>query len=167
MRMTITEISGTAEELAAFDRERHNADTSERVQAQAYSVPEDIRRFVADRAPHERRAAIGLDYLGRLAELGYTFALGRSAKKRDGLQPYAMVRHPDARGRGALAYFRPISGGLALRLPERESEGIAYAEPRRRADAYQVWMPMTSEEGVDAAIALTERARAMVGEWAG
>ncbi len=125
-----------------------------------------IRRFVYERARDGGTARRVLEYLERVLELGTYIEVGSSERTADGYTNYLMVRDDRPRRFGAVAYVRPGSGGLTLRLRPEDVEDIEDEHVFERDVAarqqYAIICPLSDSDAVELALTLTQRALAKV-----
>jgi hypothetical protein len=105
-------------------------------------------------------------YLEKVRSLGTQAETGESQRTSDGRSNYIMVRDQGLRRFGAVAYVRPATGGVTVRLRADEVEDLVGDDVRIRSvrdgHEYAVVCRLTSDEAVEAAVELTRRALAKV-----
>lgn len=126
-------------------------------------ISPEVKAFVASKAgKHAQRHHLVEMYLERVVDLGgVEFELGTSTRTKDGLNHYLMIRDSGPRRFGAVAYVRPSTAGVNVRLPASAAQGFQHARPRNLSNpdrAYQVMCHLRSEAAVEEAVQLTEKA---------
>lgn len=169
--MQVQVLTGTPAEIAEFLRltESDKADSEAAdvlVSGSAMSSAE-VAAFVEERGRGVDTNARVLDYVERVRALGSVeIVTGTSARTKDGLTDYLMIRDDGVRRYGAVAYVKPANGGLTLRLTK---EDVADVDPVRiklrdvrPGHQYVVNCPLRDGETVRFAVDLTIRALAKV-----
>ncbi len=103
-----------------------------------------------------------MEYLRRVRELGTTAEIGTSRLTPDGLNSYIMIHDDGVRRFGAVAYLKPHTGIVNVRLQAEEVTdvlgGIVTLRAVRRGHPNVVNCELDDLEAVSTAIDLTKRA---------
>ncbi|MFC7891901.1 hypothetical protein [Streptomyces sp. NPDC057381] len=105
-----------------------------------------------------------------LGEAEVVVAFGRSSKTPDGLADYLMIRDNGPQRYGAVAYVRPLNGGLTVRLGPDDLRRLGIDETDDRiqlrgvapSDPYKINCPLAHDEAAELALTLVRAALAVV-----
>jgi hypothetical protein len=102
-------------------------------------------------------------YVHRVLELGGTEVMpGTSKVTDDGQADYLLVYNALPRSYGAIASVNARNGGLTVRLTKEDVSDITDSRMRFRAvqpnDQYQTNCPLRTDDAIDLAVELTQRA---------
>ncbi|MGY3681954.1 hypothetical protein [Streptomyces sp. TE33382] len=156
-------LEGTPEEIAAFlrlTREVSGEETADVLASSTGMSGMEVALFIDGRgrtAEGKERVKRYLDQLGDVE-----IVTGQSARTKDGQTDYLMVRDNGKRRFGAVAYVKPANSGLTLRLTRDDVADIAteciHFRDVKDGHQYVVNCPLTSDEAVNWAVQLTQRA---------
>ncbi|WP_326737067.1 hypothetical protein [Streptomyces sp. NBC_01022] len=165
--MQVQVLTGTPAEIAEFLRltegDKTDSEADDLVVSGNAMSPGAVATFVEERGRGADTNARVLDYLERVRALGSVeIVTGTSARTKDGLTDYLMIRDDGIRRYGAVAYVKPANGGLTLRLTK---DDVADVDPVRiklrdvrPGHQYVVNCPLRDVETVRFAVELTIRA---------
>ncbi|WP_217250991.1 hypothetical protein [Streptomyces sp. AC602_WCS936] len=189
-------IDGTPEEIVEYERltgrasrnsladaalspdESAEAQTAEETTALSTAAPLPaadhvaLMKFIYGRAGKNPERTFQTErFIKRLLdEEEVVVAFGRSSKTPDGLADYLMIRDNGPQRYGAVAYLRPINGGLTIRLGPDDLHrlGIDGTDDRIQlrsvapSDPYKLNCPLAHDEAAELASTLVRAALAIV-----
>ncbi|MFE6496299.1 hypothetical protein [Streptomyces sp. NPDC057748] len=162
-------LDGTPAEIAEFLRltegesGKGDADAPEVLVSGSHMESRaEVAVFVEERGRSADTNTRVLDYVEKVRGLGVEIVAGTSARTKDGLTDYLMIRDSGVRRFGAVAYVKPANGGLTLRLTENDVADIDLARIKLRdvrpGHKYVVNCPLRDDAAVQFAVDLTMRA---------
>lgn len=125
-----------------------------------------LRPFISGRARSQVISGHVETYVRRVLELGGTEVQpGTSKTGKDGLGDYLLVYNSGPRNYGAAATVSAKNAGLTLRLTRDDAVDVADRVTFRDVPpqhAYQINCPIRSDDAIDLAVTLTQRALAKI-----
>lgn len=177
MRITRLDVSGTPDELRAMwdligmphggEGSLPSPATTDEAGAGAdepaswSAVPADLRQHIADHSPSAESQRRVMRFVGEVLSWGGVEAVrGKSSTRPDGRTRYIMLRNTGPRPFGAFCYLKPTNGAAEFRLTQSEVECNEFIVFRdvRPDHAYQIKVPLLSDEAVDEALKLARKA---------
>lgn len=164
-------VEGTPEEISAFVRSSGMAVSSGPEASASASTP--LEEFIAAKARGnpEKQRLVGAFADGISQTLPLRVQVG--VKENGGQAEYftARLKTIDEDRIGNVAYCRPSSGSVWLRVPAEAAHGFAYAErvasrkpPEKFAEVkHQVILKLVNDDAIAEAVKLTEAAVEMAG----
>lgn len=168
MRVRMTEVEGTVEELTAggvLDRLLGRKEvTLTAVGADstggANDLPPEIRELLDAQMPLGKPRQIIADFIREVLGWGDVEARrGQSTKRADGMTRYVRI-HRRGSNLGGFAYVYPRSLKVTLRLSSSTATGVQHARVRNvdSRNPYKLAVPLTSESAKADALALAKQA---------
>jgi hypothetical protein len=177
--MRVTIIEGSPEELADYEKRtglvrQAQADVGpplsngkpmpagEPQARNETSLDEALRSFISSRVREPMTGKRVLTYIQRVLDLGTEVVPGKSKVTRDGYRDNLLVYKAGPRTYGAAVSVKVTNGGLTLRLTREDVADITDSRIQFRAvqpaDQYQINCPLRTDDAIDLAVDLTQRA---------